>query len=122
MEHLSEFKNCENIKILADTLDKAVAKWLKDDKAPRKTVGEADNRTSHFYFAMYWADELTKTKFKNDFEKTAKSLHENEQKIMDEFLSAQGNGADLGGYYKFDEEKANLIMRPSKTFNEIING
>lgn len=122
LEHLSEFKNCENIKILADTLDKAVAKWLKDDKAPRKTVGEADNRTSHFYFAMYWADELTKTKFKNDFEKTAKSLHENEQKIMEEFLSAQGNGADLGGYYKFDEEKANLIMRPSKTFNEIING
>ena len=68
LEHLAEIKNSDDIKIFADTLDSAVSTWLKNDNAPRKNEGEPDNRTSHFYLAMYWADELSKTKFKGDFE------------------------------------------------------
>ena len=113
-------KNSGDIKIFADTLDKAVSTWLKNDKAPRKNAGEPDNRTSHFYLAMYWADELSKTKFKGDFESLANDLKANEDKIMSELLGVQGNVADMGGYYMFDENKANAVMRPSATLNKII--
>ena len=120
LEHLAEIKNSGDIKIFADTLDKAVSTWLKNDKAPRKNAGEPDNRTSHFYLAMYWADELSKTKFKGDFESLANDLKANEDKIMSELLGVQGNVADMGGYYMFDENKANAVMRPSATLNKII--
>lgn len=120
LEHLSEFKNNADIKILADTLDSAVSRWLKEDKAPRKIAGEPDNRTSHFYLAMFWADELNKTKFKANFEQMAKNLHEKEAEILKEYANAEGVSADLGGYYMFDDKKAESVMRPSKTFNEIL--
>lgn len=120
LEHLAEIKNSDDIKIFADTLDSAVSTWLKNDKAPRKNAGEPDNRTSHFYLAMYWADELSKTKFKGDFENLANELKANEEKIMNELLGVQGKAVDMGGYYMFDENKANAVMRPSATLNKII--
>lgn len=120
LEHLAELKNSDDIKILSVTLDNAVSTWLKTDKAPRKNVGEADNRTSHFYLAMFWAQELAKTKFAKEFENLAKELSQNEDKIINELLSVQGNSADLGGYYMFDKKRAESVMRPSQTLNKII--
>lgn len=117
LEHLGT----QNAKILAKALDKAVSRFLKEDKSPKRRVGEPDNRNSHFYLAMYFADELTKTELGNIYSDLALNLKNNEAKINDELLSVQGRSVDLGGYYKFDDEKASLVMRPSKTLNDIIN-
>ncbi|QKF64618.1 NADP-dependent isocitrate dehydrogenase [Campylobacter corcagiensis] len=117
LEHLGT----QNAKILAKALDKAVSRFLKEDKSPKRRAGEPDNRNSHFYLAMYFADELTKTELGNIYSDLALNLKNNEAKINDELLSVQGKSVDLGGYYKFDDEKASLVMRPSKTLNDIIN-
>lgn len=120
LEYLGENQNNQNAKILAKALDKAVSRFLKEDKSPKRRVGEIDNRNSHFYLALYFADELTKTELGNIYSDLALNLKNNEAKINDELLSAQGVKTDLGGYYKFDEEKTNAVMRPSKTLNDII--
>jgi isocitrate dehydrogenase len=125
LEHLSKASNNPTAKILADTLDKATAKFLESNKSPARKVGEIDNRGSHFYLALYWAQALAEqTDDKNlqaRFAKVAKQLAENEAKITAELLGAQGKPVDLGGYYHPDKDKTTKAMRPSPTFNAIVD-
>ncbi|MDD3558623.1 MAG: NADP-dependent isocitrate dehydrogenase, partial [Melioribacteraceae bacterium] len=112
-------------KILAEALDKAVGKYLENQKTPSRKVNEIDNRGSSFYLSMYWAEELAaqdkNEELKNRFVKVAKELKENEEKINKELLAAQGNPVDIGGYYFPDDNLAEKQMRPSETFNKIID-
>ncbi|MEW6682179.1 MAG: NADP-dependent isocitrate dehydrogenase [Nitrospirota bacterium] len=125
LEHLSKVSNNPTAKILADTLDKANAKFLESNKSPARKVGEIDNRGSHFYLAMYWAQALAEqTDDKNlqaTFAKVAKQLQENEAKINAELLGAQGKPVDIGGYYHPDSQKTSKAMRPSPTLNAIVD-
>ena len=125
LEHLSEASNNPSAKILAATLDRANAKFLECNKSPARKVGEIDNRGSHFYLALYWAQALaeqTEDKSLQDrFAKVAKQLAENEAKIAAELLSAQGKPVDMGGYYHPDTEKTTKAMRPSPTLNAIVD-
>ena len=112
-------------KILAETLDDATGKLLDNNKGPSRRTGELDNRGSHFYLAMYWAQALAEqdddTDLKQQFSPLAKNLAENEQKILDEFSAVQGNAVDIGGYYHADMEKMKAVMRPSATFNSALD-
>lgn len=112
-------------KILAEALDKAVGKYLENQKTPSRKVNEIDNRGSSFYLAMYWAEELAEQdkdeELKNRFAKVAKELKQNEEKINEELLAAQGRPVDIGGYYFPDDKLAEKQMRPSETFNKIID-
>lgn len=112
--------------ILAKTLDEATSKLLDNGKSPSRKVGELDNRGSHFYLALYWAQALTEqtedSELQNAFSALAKSLADNESQIVAELLEVQGSPADLGGYYHADPELIRKAMRPSGTFNELIDG
>ena len=112
-------------KILAETLDQANAKFLESNKSPARKVGEIDNRGSHFYLALYWAQALAQqTQDKNlaaRFAKIAKDMADNEAKISAELLGAQGKPVDVGGYYHPDDAKASKAMRPSPTLNAIVD-
>src|SRR5574341_2162828 len=125
LEHLSKVSNNPTAKILADTLDKANAKFLESNKSPARRVGEIDNRGSHFYLALYWAQALAEqTDDKNlqtTFAKVAKQLQENEAKINAELIGAQGKPVDMGGYYHPDSQKTSKAMRPSQTLNTIVD-
>jgi isocitrate dehydrogenase len=125
LEHLSKASNNPSAKILADTLDRANAKFLESNKSPARKVGEIDNRGSHFYLALYWAQALAEqTEDKNlqaHFAKVAKQLADNEAKIAAELLGGQGKPVDMGGYYHPDDEKTTKAMRPSPTFNAIVD-
>ncbi|MDR4480033.1 MAG: NADP-dependent isocitrate dehydrogenase [Nitrospira sp.] len=125
MEHLAKVANNSAAKILADTLDQANAKFLESNKSPARKVGEIDNRGSHFYLALYWAQALAQqTQDKNlqaRFVKIAKELEQNEAKISTELLAAQGKPVDVGGYYHPNDAKASKAMRPSPTLNAIID-
>jgi isocitrate dehydrogenase len=111
-------------KILADTLDAATGKFLETDKSPTRKVGSLDNRGSHFYLALYWAQALAaqdKDAGLNAlFTLIAEQLSSNEQKIADELLAVQGKPVDIGGYYHPDDAMASAAMRPSPTFNAIL--
>ena len=125
LEHLAAaFKN-EKAQILADTLDQAIAKFLDFNKSPARKVGQIDNRGSHFYLALYWAEALAaQTKDKElqaKFAKVAKELGENAAKIDAELIGAQGKPVDMGGYYRPDRKKVSAAMRPSPTLNAIID-
>ena len=124
LEHLAKVSNNRTAKILADTLDRANAKFLESNKSPARKVGEIDNRGSHFYLALYWAQALAEqTEDKNlagKFTKIAKQMADNEAKISAELLSAQGKPVDIGGYYHPDDEKAAKAMRPSATLNAMV--
>ena len=125
LEHLSKSSNNPSAQILADTLDRATAKFLEENKSPARKVGEIDNRGSHFYLALYWAQALAEqTKDKNlqaRFAKVAKELEQNEAKIVAELLGAQGKPVDMGGYYHPNDEKTTKAMRPSPTLNAIVD-
>ncbi len=125
LEHLAKVGNNPAAKVLADTLDQANAKFLESNKSPARRVGEIDNRGSHFYLALYWAQALAaQTQDKTiaeRFTQIAKDLSDNEKKIDGELLAAQGKPVDLGGYYHPDEAKAAKAMRPSATLNAIID-
>ena len=125
LEHLSKASNNPSAKILADTLDRANAKFLESNKSPARKVGEIDNRGSHFYLALYWAQALAEQTEEKTlqarFAKVAKQLAENEAKIVAELLSAQGKPVDMGGYYHPDQEKTTKAMRPSPTLNAIVD-
>jgi isocitrate dehydrogenase len=112
-------------KILAKTLDAATGKLLDNNKGPSPKTGQIDNRGSQFYLSLYWAQELAAQTGDKDlqaqFAPLAKALTENEKKITDELLAVQGKPVDIGGYFKLDLQKANAIMRPSATFNAIID-
>ena len=125
-EHLAEVNDNPQAQILADTLDLATSKLLTEGKSPSRKVNQLDNRGSHFYLAMYWAeaiasqdqDSVLKAQFTTLFEQ----LKSNEEAILAELSAAQGSAVDIEGYYSPSEEKADLAMRPSTTFNSIIDG
>ncbi len=124
LEHLSKTTDNPKAKILAETLEKATAKFLLNNKSPSRKVNEIDNRGSHFYLTLYWAQALAEqtkdTELQERFLRLAKKLEENEEKIDNELLAAQGKSVDLGGYYKPNTELATKAMRPSETFNAAI--
>ncbi len=124
LEHLSEVNNNPKAKILGEALDDATDKLLEHKKGPSRIAGELDNRGSHFYLAMYWAQELANQNkddaLKAEFKKIAKQLVDNEDVIIHELNSIQGKPIDIGGYYEPNEQLVNQAMRPSKTFNNII--
>ncbi len=126
LEHLSETTGNVHAKILADTLDIATGKFLDENKSPSRKVNELDNRGSHFYLALYWAQALAAQsqdkELQSKFKDVAKELETNESKINDELISAQGKPVDMGGYYLPDENKTINAMRPSSTFNNILSG
>jgi isocitrate dehydrogenase len=126
LEHLATTFGNQRAQILADTLDQAIAKFLDENRSPARKVGQIDNRGSHFYLAMYWAlalaDQSRDAELRSKFNNIAAKLVANEAKINAELLAAQGSPIDLGGYYHPDPGKASRAMRPSATFNAIIDG
>jgi len=102
-----------------DALDKANEAYLENNKAPSRKAGEPDNKASHYYLAMYWAEALGKNNPK--YAKIAQELKDNEEKILEELLSVEGKETDIGGYYHPDDKKAEEAMRPSPTLNKIID-
>ena len=124
LEHLAGYDDNARARILGDTLDKATETFLNEDRSPGRKLGTIDNRGSHFYLALYWAEELAKQTEDADlasaFASLAKTLRDDEQKIVDELLAVQGKPADIGGYFRPDPEKAAAVMRPSTTFNEAL--
>ncbi|WP_417855110.1 NADP-dependent isocitrate dehydrogenase [Xanthomarina gelatinilytica] len=124
LEHLSEVTNNPKAQILAEALDLATEKLLDNKKGPSRKVGEIDNRGSHFYLAMYWAEALANQTKDPDLQRIfipiAKQLKDNETLIMQELNEVQGQTTNLGGYYELDERKTKQVMRPSQTFNTIL--
>jgi len=125
LEHLAQVTDNQCTQILADALDSATGKFLDENKSPSRKVNELDNRGSHFYLALYWAQALasqdSNTELQVRFEKLATALADNEAKIVDELNGAQGVAMDVGGYYKLNTELASAALRPSATFNEIMS-
>jgi isocitrate dehydrogenase len=125
LEHLSSKTNNNKAHILSVTLDKATEKFLDERKSPSVKVKELDNRGSHFYLTKYWAEALAEQTedvvIQKRFAKLVKYLNDNEEQIMKELLEVQGKPVDLGGYYKPDDIKAAKAMRPSITFNTILD-
>lgn len=123
-EHLANTQNNKKAQVLANTLDKATGTFLINDKSPSRKLGGIDNRGSHFYLAMYWAEELAKQTDDKDlaaeFAPIAKAMKDNEDKIVTELVANHGKASDIGGYYLPDDEKAQKAMRPSATLNAII--
>ena len=124
-EHLAQTTGNPRVQVLADTLDRATGTFLEEDKSPARKVGEIDNRGSAFYLALFWAEELAKQTDDPDlaaaFSPLAKELRANERVINEELLAVQGAPVDLGGYYLPDPVKTESVMRPSKTFNELLS-
>jgi len=123
-EHLAQTTGNARAQILADTLDRATASFLSENKSPSRRVREIDTRGSHFYLGLFWAEELAKqtqdAELAAAFGPVAEALRENESKITAELLAVQGSPVDIGGYYRPDPAKATAVMRPSKTLNDIL--
>jgi isocitrate dehydrogenase len=124
-EHLSQSFHNDKAQIYADTLDQAIGKHLEHRKSPSRKVHELDNRGSHYYLALYWAEALAEqtrdTALQARFAKVARQLADNEAKIIEELNAAQGHPVDIGGYYHPDEALCAKAMRPSATFNKIVD-
>lgn len=124
LDHLGGYDDNARARILGETLDRATETFLNEDRSPGRKLGTIDNRGSHFYLALYWAEELAKQTEDADlaasFAALAGTLRENEQTIVEELLAVQGKPADIGGYFRPDPEKAAAVMRPSTTFNEAL--
>ncbi|MFC5282296.1 NADP-dependent isocitrate dehydrogenase [Pedobacter alpinus] len=124
LEHLSQTQNNSKAQVLADALDEANAKFLAEDKSPGRKLGTIDNRGSHFYLALYWAEALAaQTKdadLRARFEPLAKALAENETTITGELIESQGKAQEIGGYYHPNDDLASKAMRPSATFNNAL--
>merc|ERR1711936_51452 len=118
-QELGDRINSDNAKLLGETMMNAVGKWLENNKTPGRKVKQIDNRGSNFYVALYWAEELAAKDAA--WAPLAQALKDNEAAIQQEMIDIQGVSADVGGYYKLDEEKANAVMRPSKKFNELMD-
>ena len=125
LEHFAEKDGNEKAAVLSRTLDDATSKFLDTDKSPTRRLGGIDNRGSHFYLAMYWAQELAQqnddAELKATFAPLAKALASNEDKIVEELIAVQGNPADIGGYYFMNDALAGTVMRPSNTLNTAID-
>lgn len=126
LEHLAQTQDNAKAQVLADALDEANALFLQNDKSPARKVGGIDNRGSHFYLAMYWAQALANqtkdAELAEKFKPVAAAMTENEAKINEELIGAQAKPQDIGGYYHSDFTKTDAAMRPSSTLNEIVNG
>lgn len=124
-EHMSQTTGNAKAKVLAETLDAATEKFLENDKSPARKVGEIDNRGSHFFLTLYWAQALAAqnndAELKAIFTPVAEALTANEQKINDELIQAQGKEQHIGGYYKADVKLTEAAMRPSATLNAVID-
>ncbi len=124
LEHVAQQTKSQKAAVLGEALDQAIGKFLENNKSPARKVGEIDNRGSHYYLAMYWAEALAAqskdSDLKNRFTVVAKKLQENEAQINKELLGAQGKPVDIGGYYHFDQKRTGLAMRPSPTLNAIV--
>merc|ERR1711868_127785 len=118
-QELGDRTNSDNAKLLGETMMNAVGKWLENNKTPGRKVKQIDNRGSNFYVALYWAEELAAKD--PSWAPLAQALKDNEAAIQQEMIDIQGVPADVGGYYKLDEDKANAVMRPSKKFNELMD-
>ena len=125
LEHLSVNTGNAKAQVLADTLDSATAKFLQENKSPSRRVGELDNRGSHFYLAMYWAQALAEQtndeSLKSSFVAIAQALTKQEEKIVAELNAAQGPSVDINGYFFADTKLAEKAMRPSETLNTILS-
>jgi len=125
LEDLARKTNNENAKILSIALDQANSLYLNNDKSPSRKIGGIDNRGSHFYIALYWAQALgsqnQNLQLKSKFAELAEILKEKESQILLELSSVQGQSVDIGGYYFADPDKAIQALRPSQTLNEAIN-
>ncbi|NEE30345.1 NADP-dependent isocitrate dehydrogenase, partial [Streptomyces sp. SID7982] len=123
-EHLATTTDNARAQVLADTLDRATGTFLNEDKSPSRRLGGIDNRGSHFYLALYWAQELAQqtddAKLAEAFAPLAKTLSEQEETIVAELIAVQGSPAEIGGYFQPDPAKAAAVMRPSATFNNAI--
>ncbi|MGW0393333.1 NADP-dependent isocitrate dehydrogenase [Streptomyces sp. NPDC003042] len=123
-EHLATTTGNARAQVLADTLDRATGTFLNEDKSPSRKLGGIDNRGSHFYLALYWAQELAKqtedAELAASFEALAKTLAEQEQTIVSELIAVQGSPVDIGGYFRPDPAKAEAVMRPSATLNQAL--
>ncbi len=123
-EHLSDTFKSAKAKVLADTLDTATGKFLENDRSPGRKLGTIDNRGSHFYLCLYWAQALAEQTVDTDlaatFKPIAEALATHESRIVQELLAVQGKAVDVGGYYKPDNTKANAALRPSETLNGIL--
>jgi isocitrate dehydrogenase len=123
-EHIADNFSNPKAKVLADTLDAATGKFLENDRSPGRKLGTIDNRGSHFYLALYWAQALaaqtTDTELQAHFKPIAEELTANESKIVAELLAVQGKPVEVGGYFKPDNAKADAALRPSGTFNGIL--
>jgi isocitrate dehydrogenase len=124
LEHLAQRTDNKRAQILADALDKATAKFLENDKSPARKLGQIDNRGSHFYLGMYWAEALAAQTEDADLAarmgKLASFLNENEAKIVDELNGVQGNSVEIGGYFQPNGDLVSKAMRPSMTLNEAL--
>ena len=125
LEHVAQSFSNDKVRILAETLDQAIGKFLDNDKSPARKVGQIDNRGSHFYLALYWAEALAAQQEDQElqarFATVARQLGDNEAQINEELIGAQGKPVDMGGYYNPDETLTTEAMRPSATFNAIID-
>lgn len=125
LEHLADYTGNVKAQVLADTLDAATGTFLENDKSPGRALGTIDNRGSHFYLALYWTQELAAQQADPElaaaFAPVAEALAGNEQKIVDELVAVQGSPVDIGGYYRPDAELVAGVMRPSATFNSVID-
>ncbi len=125
LEHFAEKDGNQKAAVLSKTLDDATSKFLDEDKSPTRRIGGIDNRGSHFYLALYWAQELAaqneNAELKEAFTSYAEALTSNEAKIVEELIAVQGTPADIGGYYFMDDQKATEVMRPSTTLNAIVD-
>jgi isocitrate dehydrogenase len=123
-EQYADFAGVPAARVLAGTLDRATATFLDEDRSPGRKLGSIDNRGSHFYLALYWAQELARQtddpEIAAAFKELAETLADKEPVIVKELLAVQGKPADVGGYYLPDPEKATAVMRPSKTFNDAL--
>lgn len=125
LEHLGEKYDNKKALVLSEALDKATEEFLDKDKSPSRKVNELDNRGSHFYLALYWAQALAEQErdweLRDHFSKIARELEENKERILQELIDAQGSPVDIGGYYYPEEDKISRAMRPSETLNKILN-
>ena len=125
LDHLATTADNERARILGETLDRATGTFLEENKSPSRKAGEIDNRGSHFYLALYWAQELARqdedAELAQAFASVAEQLAANEDAINEELLSVQGRPADIGGYYRPDDAKTSAVMRPSETFNRVLS-
>jgi isocitrate dehydrogenase len=123
-EHISETFQLPKAKVLAETLDAATGKFLEYDRSPGRKLGTIDNRGSHFFLALYWAQALAAqtqdSELQAIFTPVAAALASNEETIVAELIAVQGHAIDIGGYYLPDDAKANAALRPSATFNGIL--